>query len=128
MILFLVLCGSAFKFKGVQLLLNAVVDYLPSPLDLPPVVGHHPKTQDSITRTPDIKGPFSALAFKTMSDTHGKLTFVRVYSGCLEEGDYVFNVNKGKKERASRLVQMHANKRQEIKNITCGGYCSGNRI
>ncbi len=116
-----VLCGTAFKNKGVQPLLDSVVEYLPSPLDVPPVEGHHPHQNDHVERPPDDKGPFAALAFKIATDPHvGKLTFVRVYSGVLESGSYVWNANKDKKERVGRILQMHANKREERKELYTG--------
>jgi len=109
-----VLCGSAFRNRGVQPLLDAVVDYLPSPLDVPDVVGTHPRTEEIEVRRADDRGPFSGLAFKILSDPHvGKLTFVRVYSGRLRRGDQVVNPRLGQKERAGRLLQMHANHREE---------------
>ncbi|WP_033534618.1 elongation factor G [Bordetella trematum] len=114
------LCGSAFKNKGVQRMLDAVIEYLPSPVDIPPVEG----TDDDgnvVTRTADDKEKFSALAFKLMTDPFvGQLTFVRVYSGILKSGDTVFNPIKGKKERIGRLLQMHANNREEIKEVLAG--------
>ncbi|MCK5438338.1 MAG: elongation factor G, partial [Gemmatimonadetes bacterium] len=116
-----VLCGTAFKNKGVQPLLDSVVEYLPSPLDVPPVEGHHPHQNDHVERPPDDKGPFAALAFKIATDPHvGKLTFVRVYSGVLESGSYVWNANKDRKERVARILQMHANKREERKELYTG--------
>ncbi len=116
-----VLCGTAFKNKGVQPLLDAVVEYLPSPLDVPPVKGHHPHKDDEVVREPLDKGPFSALAFKIMTDPHvGKLTFIRVYSGVLESGSYVWNSNKDKRERVGRILQMHANKREEREDLWTG--------
>ena len=116
-----VFCGSAFKNKGVQPLLDAVVDYLPSPVDLPPVRGIDPATEDEITRKPEDSEPFAALAFKIMSDPFsGQLTYFRVYSGRLTAGSYVYNVAKGKKERISRLLKMHANKREEINEVSAG--------
>jgi elongation factor G len=116
-----VLCGTAFKNRGVQPLLDSVVEYLPSPLDVPPVEGHHPHKDDHVERPPDDKGPFAALAFKIATDPHvGKLTFVRVYSGVLESGSYVWNANKDKKERVGRILQMHANKREERKELYTG--------
>lgn len=115
----LVLCGTAFKNKGVQPLLNAVVDYLPSPLDVPPV--QDMAEEDGIILKPDDKEPFSALAFKIITDPFiGKLTFIRVYSGTLEAGSYVYNSTKGKKERVSRLVQMRAADRLDIKSVHAG--------
>jgi elongation factor G len=116
-----VFCGSAFKNKGVQPLLDGVVDYLPSPVDLPPVVGIDPGTEAEITRRPDENEPFAALAFKIMSDPFsGQLTYFRVYSGKLSSGSYVYNVAKGKKERIGRLLKMHANKREEIGEVSAG--------
>lgn len=116
-----VFCGSAFKNKGVQPLLDGVVDYLPSPVDLPPVVGIDPNTDGEITRKPEEGEPFAALAFKIMSDPFsGQLTYFRVYSGKLTTGSYVFNVAKGKKERIGRLLKMHANKREEIGEVSAG--------
>ena len=116
-----VLCGSAFKNKGVQNLLDAVVDYMPSPLDVPAIEGVDPHTQEEITRPADDDGPFSALAFKVMTDPFvGQLTFFRVYSGVLESGSHVFNASKEKKERFGRILQMHANKREEIKEVRAG--------
>ena len=116
-----VLCGTAFKNKGVQPLLDAVVDYLPSPLDVPPVEGHHPHQDDHVVRAPDDAGPFAALAFKIATDPHvGKLTFIRVYSGVLKSGSYVWNANKDRKERVARILQMHANKREEREDLYTG--------
>ena len=116
-----VFCGSAFKNKGVQPLLDGVVDYLPSPVDLPPVVGVDPHTKGEITRKPEDSEPFAALAFKIMSDPFsGQLTYFRVYSGKLSAGSYVYNVAKGKKERIGRLLKMHANKREEIEEVSAG--------
>ncbi|MGH7377007.1 MAG: elongation factor G, partial [Candidatus Methylomirabilales bacterium] len=116
-----VLCGAAFKNKGVQPLLDAVVDLLPSPVDLPPVVGTHPKTGERVTRSPADAEPFAALAFKIMADPYvGQLAFFRVYSGVLEAGSYVTNSTRGTKERIGRLLRMHANKREDIKIIRAG--------
>lgn len=117
-----VLCGSAFKNKGVQTLLDAVVDYLPSPMDIPPVHGHSPSDESKdILCLPDPSEPFAALAFKIMTDPFvGQLTFIRVYSGKLEAGSVFWNTNKGKRERANRLLQMHANKSQEVKEVSAG--------
>jgi len=116
-----VLCGSALKNKGVQMLLDAVVDYLPSPVDVPPVEGTHPKTKEVETRKADEKEPLSVLAFKIMTDPFvGRLTFVRVYSGILKSGSYIYNSSSGNKERIGRVLQMHANDRTEIKEITAG--------
>ncbi|HGY54248.1 MAG TPA: elongation factor G, partial [Caldithrix abyssi] len=116
-----VLCGSAFKNKGVQRLMDAVVDYLPSPLDKGAVVGTDPKTGKEITRKPDDSEPFSALAFKIMVDPYvGRLTFFRVYSGQLKTGSYVYNSNSEKKERVGRILQMHANHREDIEHVSTG--------
>jgi elongation factor G len=116
-----VLCGSAFKNKGVQPLLDAVVDYLPSPLDVPPVVGVDPRTNKEVTRLVSDDEPFAALAFKIMTDPFaGQLTFFRVYSGTLKTGTAVFNVTKGTKERVGRLLKMHANKREDIDEVYAG--------
>lgn len=114
--------GSAFKNKGVQPLLDAVLYYLPSPLDKPPTKGTNPsKEEEEMTRLPDPKGPFAALAFKILTDPYvGQLTFFRVYSGSLQAGSYVLNVREGKRERIGRLLQMHANKQQEIKSVKAG--------
>jgi elongation factor G len=109
-----VVCGSAFKNKGVQPLLDAVVDYLPSPLDVPAIKGQHPKTGDEMERKPDDDEPFSALAFKVMTDPYvGTLVFTRIYSGTLEAGSYIHNVTKDEKLRVGRILQMHANSREE---------------
>jgi elongation factor G len=116
-----VLCGSAFKNKGIQPLLDAVVEYLPSPQDVPAVRGVHPRTGDEEERHPSDKEPFSALAFKIMSDPFvGTLTFFRVYSGACDSGSYVFNSTKGKRERVGRLLKMHANKREDIEAVYAG--------
>jgi elongation factor G len=117
---FPVICGTAFKNKGVQQILDAVVDYLPSPLDVPAVKGIDPKGVEVLRNTSDAE-PFAALAFKIMNDPFvGNLTFFRVYSGKLEAGSYVYNATKDKKERIGRLLQMHANKREEIKDVLAG--------
>jgi elongation factor G len=116
-----VFCGSAFKNKGVQPLLDAVVDYLPSPLDVPPVHGVDPRTGHELSRRPSEEEPFSALAFKVMSDPYvGKLTYFRVYSGKVKAGDRVLNVTTGRTERVGRLLQMHANHREEREEIGAG--------
>jgi elongation factor G len=121
-----VLLGSAFKNKGVQPLLDAVIDYLPSPLDVPPMIGVNPKTEQEATRLPSPEEPFSALAFKVMSDPYvGKLTYFRVYSGHLKAGDRVLNTTTGKTERISRILQMHANHREERDSITAGEIAAG---
>jgi elongation factor G len=120
MAFFPVICGTAFKNKGVQQILDAVVDYLPSPLDVPPVKGVTAKGVEVVRNTSDSE-PFAALAFKLMNDPFvGNLTFFRVYSGKLESGSYVYNATKDKKERISRILQMHANKREEIKEVCAG--------
>ncbi len=121
-----VLLGSAFKNKGVQLLLDAVVDYLPSPLDVPPVHGTDPKSGGDEERPADPKVPFSALAFKVMSDPYvGKLTYFRVYSGTLKAGDRVLNTTTGRTERVGRILQMHANHREEREEIMAGEIAAG---
>jgi elongation factor G len=123
--LFPVVVGTAFKNKGVQPLLDAVVDYLPSPLDIGETHGKDPNTGKEISRKPDDKEPFSALAFKIMADPFvGQLTFIRVYSGQLKTGDSVLNVRTGKTERIGRLMKMHANKREEINEILAGDICA----
>jgi elongation factor G len=116
-----VLCGSAFKNKGVQNLLDAVVDYMPAPVDVPPIKGVVPDTDEEVTRPAGDDGPFAALAFKVMTDPFvGQLTFFRVYSGVAEAGATVLNATRGKKERFGRLLKMHANKREEIKQVYSG--------
>ena len=116
-----VLCGSAFKNKGIQPLLDAVVDYLPSPLDVPPIHGIDPRTEHELSRRPMLDEPFAALAFKVMTDPYvGKLTYVRVYSGQLKQGDKVLNTTTGKTERVGRILQMHANHREERDEIGAG--------
>ncbi|MEH7376925.1 MULTISPECIES: elongation factor G [Bacillaceae] len=117
-----VICGSAFKNKGVQLMLDAVIDYLPSPLDVPAIKGHAVDDDEEIVeRHSSDEEPFSALAFKVMTDPYvGKLTFFRVYSGTLDAGSYVQNSTKGKRERVGRILQMHANSRQEISKVYAG--------
>ena len=114
-------CGTAFKNKGVQLLLDGVIDYLPSPLDVPPIEGINQDTKEQVTIVSDPSGPFYALAFKIVTDPFvGVLNFVRVYSGELKAGSYVYNIRTGKKERVSRLLKMHADKREEISSICAG--------
>ncbi|MBA3842570.1 MAG: elongation factor G [Actinobacteria bacterium] len=121
-----VILGSAFKNKGVQPLLDAVIDYLPSPLDVPPMQGLDPKSGGEITRDPSPDEPFSALAFKVMSDPFvGKLTYFRVYSGTIKSGDRVLNTTTGKTERVSRILQMHANHREERDEISAGDIAAG---
>ena len=116
-----VTCGSAYRNKGVQLMLDAVIDYMPSPLDIPPIKGVVPDTEEEEERPADDNGPFSALAFKIMADPYvGKLAFFRVYSGTLDSGSYVYNSTKGKKERVGRILQMHANKREDIEKVYAG--------
>ena len=117
-----VLCGTAFKNKGVQLMLNAVIDYLPSPLDVKPIIGHRANDpEEEVVAKPDDSAEFAALAFKVMTDPYvGKLTFFRVYSGTLTSGSYVKNSTKDKRERVGRLLQMHANSRQEIDTVYSG--------
>lgn len=116
-----VLCGSAFKNKGVQHLLDAIIDFLPSPYDVPPITGINPDDNAEMIRKPDAQDHFSALAFKVMTDPFvGQLTFLRVYSGTLSAGSYIYNSTKGTKERVGRLLQMHANKREDIKEVTAG--------
>jgi elongation factor G len=116
-----ILCGSAFKNKAVQPLLDAIVDYLPSPIEVPPVEGHDPKTMEKMTRAPDDSEPFSALAYKIMSDPYvGKLTYFRVYSGKIAAGSQVLNVTKDRKERVGRVLQMHANHREDKQAVFTG--------
>lgn len=115
------LCGSAYRNKGVQMMLDAVIDYMPSPIDIPAINGINPVTEEPDSRPADDKAPFSALAFKIMADPFvGKLAFFRVYSGTLESGSYVYNSTKGRKERIGRILQMHANKREEITKVYSG--------
>src|SRR5690349_3209993 len=122
---FPVICGSAFKNKGVQPMLDAVVDYLPSPLDIPPVEGSDPDSGKPVIRKADDKEPFSALAFKIMTDPFvGQLVFIRIYSGQLKTGDSVYVVSKQRSERIGRLLKMHANKREEISEIYAGDICA----
>jgi len=119
--LFPVICGSAFKNKGIQPMLDCVLDYLPSPLDIPPTVANDPVTGELVAREARDEAPFSALVFKIMTDPFvGQLAFLRVYSGCLKSGDTVLNSSKGMKERIGRLLKMHANKREEIKEVYSG--------
>jgi len=124
--LFPVLCGTAFKNKGVQTLLDAVVDYLPSPLDIPPVEGLNPdKIEEKLTRKAEDSEPFAGLAFKIMTDPFvGQLVFIRIYSGSLKTGDFVTNPRTTKSERIGRLLKMHANKREEIQDIFAGDICA----
>jgi elongation factor G len=118
---FPVVLGTAFKNKGVQMMLDAVIDYLPAPTDVPPMMGTLPDSDEEVLREPKDTAPFSALAFKVMTDPYvGKLTFFRVYSGVLSSGSYVQNSTKGKRERVGRILQMHANSREEIAEVYCG--------
>ena len=115
-----VLCGSAFKNKGVQKLLDSVVDFLPAPTDTKEIEAHHIGIKDIVTRRIDENEKFVALAFKIMNDPYvGKLTFFRVYCGTLKSGSYIFNAVSRRKERISRLLQMHANHREEIEEVKC---------
>ena len=121
-----VLCGSAFKNKGVQSLLDAVCAYLPSPYDLPPVTGLNPYTEKEEIRKPETEEPFAALAFKIATDPFvGRLAFFRVYSGALESGSYIYNMRTEKKERISRLMQMHSNKQNPINVVEAGDIAAG---
>ena len=115
-----VLCGAALRNKGIQPLLDAIVDYLPSPLDVPPIVGHDPTTGKADSRTSDPKGPLSALAFKVQMDQGRKMTYIRVYSGTLKAGDTVYNPGKNVKEKLARLLKMHSNKRERIESASAG--------
>ena len=120
-----VLCGSSYKNKGVQNLLDAVVDYLPSPLDVGETVGMHPDTDEEVKRQPDASEPFCGLAFKIMTDPFvGKLAFFRAYSGTLKTGSYIYNSVKGKKERVGRILRMHANHREEVEEVAAGEICA----
>jgi elongation factor G len=116
-----VFCGAAFRNKGVQLLLDGIVDYLPSPLDVPPIAGVEPGSGKAVSRTPSDEEPFAALAFKVLTDPYvGQLVFIRVYAGIVESGSYVYNASRDKRERVGRLVQMHANKRDEVEELRAG--------
>ena len=115
-----VFCGAALRNKGIQLLLDGIVDYLPSPLDIPPIVGRVPGTGEEESRPADIRGPFSALAFKVMMDQGRKMTYLRVYSGTVRAGDPVYNPAKGVKEKLARLLKMHSNKRERIESASAG--------
>ena len=120
-----VLAGSSLKNKGVQPMLDAIVDYLPSPLDIPPVHGTNPKTDEEVVREADPNAPLAALAFKIAADPHvGKLCYVRVYSGTMKSGSYVLNTTKGDRERVGRLLLMHANHREEIQEVSAGNICA----
>jgi elongation factor G len=120
-----ILCGSAFKNKGVQPMLDAVVDYLPSPLDIPPAVGTNAKGDQELTRAADENGPFAALAFKIVADPFGKLTYFRVYSGSINKGDEVYNSTKERKERLGRILLMHANQREDLDVAMAGDIVAG---
>ena len=121
-----VFCGSAFKNKGVQRLLDAVLEFLPSPLDVPAITGVHPRTDEVLTRPSDPDGPFSAIAFKVMTDPYvGKLTFFRVYSGKLEKGSQILNATSGKKERIGRILFMHADSREDVDSVRAGDIAAG---
>jgi elongation factor G len=120
-----VICGASFKNKGIQQLLDAIIDFLPSPLDIPPIKGIDAKTDTEVERAADVKAPFSALAFKVMTDPYvGKLTYFRVYSGTLAAGSYVLNATKGKKERIGRLLEMHSNSREDVEQVSAGDICA----
>ncbi len=120
-----ILCGSALKNKGVQPMLDGIIDYLPSPLDVPPIIGINPDTDEEVTRAVDPKAPLSALAFKIATDPHvGKLAYIRVYSGTMHSGSYVTNTSKGQRERIGRLLQMHSNHREEIAEVAAGNICA----
>ncbi len=119
--MFPVMCGSAFKNKGVQLLLDAVVDYLPSPLDMPPVVGVHPKTGENVERSPDVESPFTALAFKIVVDPFvGRLVYCRIYAGKVNTGASMLNTTTSSRERIGRIIRMHANKREDLETAEAG--------
>ena len=120
-----ILCGSAFKNKGVQPMLDAVVDYLPSPLDIPPAEGTNAKGDQDLTRAADENGPFAALAFKIVADPFGKLTYFRVYSGSINKGDEVYNSTKERKERLGRILLMHANQREDLDVAMAGDIVAG---
>jgi elongation factor G len=116
-----VLCGSSFKNKGVQRVIDAIVKYLPSPLDMPAIEGINPKNEEKVTRKADVNEPFAALAFKIATDPYiGKLTFIKIYSGMIKAGDSIYNVTSGKKERAAKILQMHSNKQQQLESATAG--------
>ncbi|MGI8404507.1 MAG: elongation factor G [Thermomicrobiales bacterium] len=120
-----VMCGSALKNKGVQSMLDGIVDYLPSPLDVPPIVGINPDTEEEVTREVSPSAPLSALAFKIATDPHvGKLAYLRIYSGTMQSGSYVTNTTKGQRERIGRLLQMHSNHREEIASASAGNICA----
>ncbi len=120
-----VFCGSAFKNKGIQLLLNAICEYLPSPVDIKAISGLHPKTEETISRTSDANGPLAAMCFKIMASSFvGKLSYLRIYSGTIKTGDMVYNVRTGHKERVTRIFQMHSNKQNQIESVEAGDICA----
>jgi len=119
-----VICGSSYKNKGVQPMLDAVVEFLPSPLDTPAIIGTNPDTGESVSREPSSDAPFSALAFKIMSDKYGRMTYFRVYSGRLNKGSYILNSGKNKKERVSRILRMHADKKEDVEYAEAGDICA----
>ncbi len=119
-----VICGSSYKNKGVQPMLDSIVAYLPSPLDIPDTMGIDPNTDQSIARHPSADEPFAALAFKIMSNKFGRLTYFRVYSGALNKGSYILNPGKGKRERVSRILRMHANKQEDVDRVEAGDICA----
>lgn len=120
-----VFCGSAFKNKGIQPLLDAICDYLPSPVDVEAITGHHPKTDEIISRHPESDGAFAAMAFKIADNSYvGKLTYLRIYSGKITSGQMIYNVRTGKKERITRIFQMHSNKQTQIDEIEAGDICA----
>jgi elongation factor G len=120
-----VFCGSAFKNKGIQPLLDAICDYLPSPVDVDAITGHHPKTDEIISRNPEIEGPFSAMVFKIADSSFvGKLTYLRIYSGKISSGEMIYNVRSNRKERITRIFQMHSNKQTQIDCIEAGDICA----
>ena len=122
--IFPVMCGASLKDKGIQLLLDAVVDYLPSPVDLPDLEGTHPKTEQPVVRKADPSAPFSGMAFKTIVDDQGALTFMRIYSGKLSQGDAILNARKNQTERVGRIYQMHADKKEQIDSAEAGAICA----
>ncbi len=115
-----IFCGAALRNKGVQPLLDGIADYLPSPVDIPPIIGHMPASGEEVSRPADTKGPFSALAFKVMMDQGRKMTYIRVYSGTIKTGDLIYNPGKEVKEKAARLLKMHSNKRERIESASAG--------
>ena len=115
-----ILCGAALRNKGIQPLLDAITDFLPSPLDVPPIIGHNPETGKEESRPAKPRGPFSALAFKVQMDQGRKMTYIRVYSGTMKAGDTVYNPGKKIKEKLARLLRMHSNKRERIDEASSG--------